>query len=370
MSNFLFAVRAMCYCQFRKPYGVLESVVHSWPNLIAVPAFVEEEVNLSVWLNEETVSHPKLKQLAKSLPSILVQDRAPKTVSSYVRAYQAWKKWAFQFSATPLPADPSVFSLYMVHLIQQGSSVSSLNSAIYGASWVHKKSGFRELSSCPVVQQVAEAGRRILAKPPNRKKALEVCQVKRVISRLEKSDLAGIQVAALFALGFFGFLRWDDLSRLTVDNLQFADSHLALFLVQRKNDQFRDGSWVLIARNDSSPCPVAVVEKFLNMGKHDRTSRLFRRILKTEKRVELRKEPMSYSRAQELIKQELQKEGLNPSLYGIHSLRAGGASAAAALGIPDRLVQRQGGWRSEQSRNNYIQESLESLLTVTKTIHG
>ena len=86
--------------------------------------------------------------------------------------------------------------------------------------------------------------------------------------------------------------------------------------------------------------------------------------------MQLRKEPMSYSRANELIKQELQKERLDPGFYGIHSLRAGGASAAAALGIPDRLFQRQGGWRSEKSKNNYIQETLESLLKVTKAIEG
>ena len=86
--------------------------------------------------------------------------------------------------------------------------------------------------------------------------------------------------------------------------------------------------------------------------------------------MELRKEPMSYSRANELIKRELQKEELDPKLYGVHSLRAGGASAAAALGVPDRLFQRQGGWRSERSKNNYIQESTESLLTVTKTIQA
>ena len=58
--------------------------------------------------------------------------------------------------------------------------------------------------------------------------------------------------------------------------------------------------------------------------------------------MELRKEPMSYSRASELIKRELQKEELDPKLYGVHSLRAEGASAAAALGVPDRLFQRQG----------------------------
>ena len=123
-------------------------------------------------------------------------------------------------------------------------------------------------------------------------------------------------------------------------------------------------------RGSSSPCPAAVVEKFLKVGSHVKNSRLFRRILHTEKKMELRKEPMSYSRANELIKRELQKEELDPKLYGVHSLRAGGASAAAALGVPDRLFQRQGEWRSERSKNNYIQESMESLLTVTNTIQA
>ena len=86
--------------------------------------------------------------------------------------------------------------------------------------------------------------------------------------------------------------------------------------------------------------------------------------------MELRKEPMSYSRANELIKRELQKEELDAKLYGVHSLTAGGASAAAVLGVPDRLFQRQGGWRCERCKNNDIQGSMESLLPVTKTIQA
>lgn len=35
--------------------------------------------------------------------------------------------------------------------------------------------------------------------------------------------------------------------------------------------------------------------------------------------------------------------GLDPTLYSLHSLRSGDASSAAALEIPDRLFQRQGG---------------------------
>jgi len=46
---------------------------------------------------------------------------------------------------------------------------------------------------------------------------------------------------------------------------------------------------------------------------------------------------MSYNRAKELVKKELCKEGLDPPKFGLHSLRSGGASATAALGVLDRL---------------------------------
>ena len=70
--------------------------------------------------------------------------------------------------------------------------------------------------------------------------------------------------------------------------------------------------------------------------------------------------------ANQLFKNELKTEGLDPKCYGLHSLRSGGATTAAAMGIPDRLLQRQGGWRSARAKNNYIDKSVNSLLLVTK----
>ena len=58
---------------------------------------------------------------------------------------------------------------------------------------------------------------------------------------------------------------------------------------------------------------------------------------------------------------------MKPGEYGLHSMRAGGASLAAALGIPDRLIMRQGGWRSEKSKNNYIRETKDALLQVSRS---
>ena len=58
---------------------------------------------------------------------------------------------------------------------------------------------------------------------------------------------------------------------------------------------------------------------------------------------------------------------LKPELYGLNSMRSGGASLAAALGFPDRFNMRHGGWRSESSKNRYIKETNAALLDVSKS---
>ena len=75
------------------------------------------------------------------------------------------------------------------------------------AGSTRRAASFQQLSDHPLIQQVAEAGRRILARPPSCRRPLEANHVKSAIRRLEQGPLSDIQVAALFALGFFGFLR-------------------------------------------------------------------------------------------------------------------------------------------------------------------
>ena len=56
------------------------------------------------------------------------------------------------------------------------------------------------------------------------------------------------------------------------------------------------------------------------------------------------------------------------SKIGLHSLRAGGATAAANNGIPDRLFKRHGRWSSETAKDGYVKDNLDSLLSVSKNL--
>ena len=51
---------------------------------------------------------------------------------------------------------------------------------------------------------------------------------------------------------------------------------------------------------------------------------------------------------------------------GTHSLRGGGATAAANAGVPDRLFKRYGHWASESAKDGYVQDSLSSRLSLSK----
>ena len=56
------------------------------------------------------------------------------------------------------------------------------------------------------------------------------------------------------------------------------------------------------------------------------------------------------------------------SAIGTHSLRSGGATAAASAGVPDRLFTRHGRWASESAKDGYVQDSLSSRLSVSKAL--
>jgi len=54
--------------------------------------------------------------------------------------------------------------------------------------------------------------------------------------------------------------------------------------------------------------------------------------------------------------------------FGLHSLRSGGATAAANAKVPDRLFKRHGCWKSKNAKDGYIKDDVESRLKVSKSL--
>ena len=77
---------------------------------------------------------------------------------------------------------------------------------------------------------------------------------------------------------------------------------------------------------------------------------------------------ISYKRVRELTLQRLAKLGYDIQKFSVHSFRAGGATTAANAGIPHRLFKRHGHWRSESAKDGYVKNSVESRLSVSRSL--
>ena len=95
---------------------------------------------------------------------------------------------------------------------------------------------------------------------------------------------------------------------------------------------------------------------------------LFRAIVRTKNGIQLCKQGLSYTRMRELLREKLTDVGLDANKFGLHSLRSGGATAAANAGVPDRLFKRHGRWRSENAKDGYVKDTLSCRIEVSKAI--
>lgn len=78
---------------------------------------------------------------------------------------------------------------------------------------------------------------------------------------------------------------------------------------------------------------------------------------------------LSYTRARECIVSRL--KSICPDLnIGLHSLRAGGATAAANINsdVNEHCWKRHGRWKSDTAKDGYVADSLDHRLQVTKKL--
>lgn len=77
---------------------------------------------------------------------------------------------------------------------------------------------------------------------------------------------------------------------------------------------------------------------------------------------------LTYSRVREIFKQKLDQLGFPSEAFGLHSLRAGGATVAAKSGVPDRLFTQHGCWKSENAKDGYVEDPLPERLAVSQKL--
>ena len=170
------------------------------------------------------------------------------------------------------------------------------------------------------------------------------------------------------------FFRIEEVLLIRYGDINFHSGYAISNLEVSKTDQLRKGNQVVIAESsNNNTCPVKIFKGYLShleSSPVDPSHYVFRAPSKTRSGhtlVSINK-PISYSSVRDYVKSTFKDIVSNIALFSTHSLRAGGASAAANAGVADRLFQRHGRWKSVSAKNGYVEDSLESRLLVSKNL--
>lgn len=283
-------------------------------------------------------------------------------------------KWCHHFQFTPLPSSEYYVALYLSCLEKERPSTSKINNTLYGISHAHKLAGFQNPCNSPLVTFVKEGLLRSVESEHNTKEPVSDVMLKQIAEKYEhSSSLLDMRFVSMTLLSFAGFLRFNEVISLRRSDVLFKNNCIELNIRKSKTDQFKKGHIIYISKTYNASCPVKALQKYLSLaGIPDNSDEfLFRKVsyCKKSQTHKLRKgKALSYTRAREIFLFHMSELGLDKDKYGLHSLRSGGATAAATRGVSDRLIKKHGRWKSDKAKDGYVRENDLIKKSVTLNI--
>lgn len=188
---------------------------------------------------------------------------------------------------------------------------------------------------------------------PSRKRAprvpITVWLLSAFLGLLDLTMQEDIMLAAALAVGVYGLFRSgeltvkpdtnpDDVLKRADVMWDHDDKSVTITLRVSKTDPLRDGVTIQLHYNGSATCPYTLLLRAWKAAPDQRpTAPLFQRDDGS---------PLRYQHLNAAIKSLASECGINVASVGGHSLRIGGATTLAAIGVPDHVIQQLGRWRS------------------------
>jgi integrase len=288
-----------------------------------------------------------VKKLRGEAARIICQSsHSASTRRAYASDWRDFESWCVAAGRRSLPATPDTLQLYLVDrlAVHKLATVERRLAAIVS---MHERDDLASPFSRDV-KALLKGVRRERGSKQVQKAALTVDALKKICVRLASSPgEAAARDRAIIALGFSAALRRSELVSLNVDDLRFEKNKgLAVTIRKSKTDQGGHGRVAGVFKaSRPAYCPVSSVRDWLRIGKL-KSGPLFPGTGTTNR--------LSEAGVGLIVKRCVASIGLDPKLYGAHSLRAGFVTAAALAGVPESVIMQRTGHRSVQTVTRYV----------------
>ena len=290
----------------------------------------------------------------KSLET-LAETKAENTIDAYEADWLDFCDWCRYHQSDAFPPPPETVVNYINDLADY-AKFATIRRRISALSENFNAAGLSDKNPCRawIVRETLIGLSRAMGAAQKGKTPIYWDDLEQIFARMDETKLTDIRDKALLLLGFLGAFRRSEISSLSADDLQFLRQGVIITIRQSKTDQAGEGQEVAIPYlSDTSMCGVTALKHWLAAAAiHE--GPLFRSISKAGK---VSAKGLSDKSVNLIVKRHVTEIGLDPELYGAHSLRHGFATYAALSGVEERIIMKQTRHRSVEMVRRYINEA-------------
>lgn len=290
----------------------------------------------------------------KSMNSLSVT-KANHTIDAYESDWNDFCDWCRYHHQTSYPAKPETIVNYINDLADYAKA-STIRRRISAISENYNASGDHVENPCRawIVKEALIGLTRLKGTVQKGKTPIYWEEIEEMIHRMDLTSLQALRDRAILLLGFMGAFRRSELSGLDVEDIRKYPQGIVVTIRHSKTDQTSAGQQIGIPylSHSSMDCIHALQEWLTAAG--ITSGPLFRSFLKNGKVSSRRLSDKSINL---IVKKYAASIGLNPEMYGAHSLRHGFATYAALQGVEERLIMKQTRHRSVEMVRRYINEA-------------
>lgn len=290
----------------------------------------------------------------KSIES-LSETRSVNTLDAYESDWNDFCDWCRFHRKNAFPASSDTVVNY-INDLADNAKISTIRRRISAISENFNAAGLEENNPCRawIVKEALTGLSRRLGTAQKGKTPVYWEDLEKIMALMKPDVLGDIRDKAILLTGFMGAFRRSELAGLNVENLARFPQGLVITVTQSKTDQKKTGQQIGIPYiKNSSMCAVRALDQWMKAGSIQ-AGPLFRSLLKNGKVSDRRLSDKSMNL---ILKKRVAQIGLDPNLYGAHSLRHGFATYAALHGVEERLIMKQTRHRSVEMVRHYINEA-------------
>ncbi|MCO1335064.1 tyrosine-type recombinase/integrase [Microbulbifer sp. OS29] len=271
------------------------------------------------------------------------------TRKAYKSAVRQFEKWGGR-----LPTDSHSLVSYLLSRAEH-LNPRTLDLHLTAIGQWHQYQGIPNPVGEPLVQKTMRGIRRTHGKPKQKAKALSLEHIAALTRQLHSQPESKKKVRdlAIILAGFFGAFRRSELVAIQVEDLIWEEEGLIIRLPRSKTDQSGEGLIRALPYGAPEICPARTLKNWLKVSGIT-TGPVFRSVNRWDT-VQARQ--LNSSAINDLLKNLGNACGFEfVAELSSHSFRRGLSTSAAREKVGFELIKKQGGWKSDATVWEYIEE--------------